>query len=307
MTQPKRERWRITDIEDGALQGLSVDAQVIYMRAIRRHMDYETGISTVTYGQMKCVLEYIPDAGSQLPARRVADISNDYIRARLAELERAELIVAQPKRSRFEAPAFRCVLVPPAELRPKTEPQRNPKGGTPSGAPSEAPAMARVSEAATADGAPKEPQRGNPKISGIREEGKKEHSLRSCSSAAPPSDATENAPAVIRLPTLQGEHAVTDADLAEYASLFPALDVLQELRSMRAWLLANPSNRKTARGIKRFIANWLTRSQDRATPARSNHREARQPVDNSAIARVRRANGIPDPGGRIIEGEFRRT
>lgn len=299
--------WRISDEEDRLLQGLSVDAQVIYMRVIRRYMCFTSGISQVTYGQMKCVLEYIPDPGSKLPARRVADISNDYIRARLAELERAGLIVAQPKRSRFEAPAFRCVLVPTAELRPEKEPQRNPKGGAPGGTPSEAPAMARVSEGATADGAPKEHQGRSPKISGIREEGKEEHSLRSCSSAAPPSDATENAPAVIRLPTLQGEHAVTDADLAEYASLFPALDVLQELRSMRAWLLANPSNRKTARGIKRFIANWLTRSQNRATPARSNHREVSQPVDNSAIARVRRANGIPDPGGRIIEGEFRRT
>lgn len=301
-------RWLITDAEDERLQGLSADAQVIYLRVLRRSMDFATGLSAVTYGQMKCAIEYIPDNGSTLPPRRVRDISNDYIRARLAELARAGLIEVQPKANRFEMPVFRCLAAPTGNVCPEKEPQRNPKGGAPGGTPSEAPAMARVSEGATADGATKEHQGRSPKISGIREEGKEEHSLRSCSSAAPPSDATENAPAVIRLPTLQGEHAVTDADLAEYASLFPALDVLQELRSMRAWLLANPSNRKTARGIKRFIANWLTRSQNRATPARSNHREVSQPVDNSILAQVRRANGIQAyDRGRVIEGQFRRT
>ena len=33
-----------------------------------------------------------------------------------------------------------------------------------------------------------------------------------------------------------------------------------ELTKMRIWLIGNPSRRKTRRGIKRFVANWLLRA-----------------------------------------------
>lgn len=33
---------------------------------------------------------------------------------------------------------------------------------------------------------------------------------------------------------------------------------------MYAWLDSNPKNRKTERGIKRFITGWLGRAQDKA-------------------------------------------
>ena len=32
---------------------------------------------------------------------------------------------------------------------------------------------------------------------------------------------------------------------------------------MSAWLSANPTKRKTRRGVQRFIVNWLSRAQDR--------------------------------------------
>jgi hypothetical protein len=38
---------------------------------------------------------------------------------------------------------------------------------------------------------------------------------------------------------------------------------MQQLRSMKAWCQANPTKRKTTKGIKRFITSWLTREQDR--------------------------------------------
>lgn len=38
----------------------------------------------------------------------------------------------------------------------------------------------------------------------------------------------------------------------------PALDC--ELSKMRLWLVANERRRKTARGIKRFVAGWLIKS-----------------------------------------------
>lgn len=62
-------------------------------------------------------------------------------------------------------------------------------------------------------------------------------------------------------------HSVTAADVAEFAQLYPAVDVMQELRKMRGWLLNNPTRRKTKRGIKAFINLWLSKEQDRARAA----------------------------------------
>lgn len=55
-----------------------------------------------------------------------------------------------------------------------------------------------------------------------------------------------------------------DAD--ELQPLYPAVDVRQELRSMKGWLIGNPTLRKTKRGIKRFISSWLEKEQDKAKP-----------------------------------------
>lgn len=68
---------------------------------------------------------------------------------------------------------------------------------------------------------------------------------------------------MIGLPLNDGsEHGVTEEELAEYSRLYPAVDVMQQLRNMRGWLLANPQKRKTRRGIKAFIATWLAKEQD---------------------------------------------
>lgn len=49
----------------------------------------------------------------------------------------------------------------------------------------------------------------------------------------------------------------------QWSQLFPAVDVLQELREMKSWLDSNPSRRKTKRGILRFVNSWLSREQDK--------------------------------------------
>lgn len=59
------------------------------------------------------------------------------------------------------------------------------------------------------------------------------------------------------------EYPVYDDDVKEYKSLYPAVDVEQQLRNMKGWCDANPSKRKTSKGIKRFITSWLCREQDR--------------------------------------------
>lgn len=49
----------------------------------------------------------------------------------------------------------------------------------------------------------------------------------------------------------------------EWCELYPNVDVMQELRNMKGWLNANPTKRKTKRGIKKFINGWLAREQDK--------------------------------------------
>lgn len=57
-------------------------------------------------------------------------------------------------------------------------------------------------------------------------------------------------------------HDVYQADIDAWAELYPAVDILQELRKMKGWLDSNPTKRKTKRGIGRFINSWLARTQD---------------------------------------------
>lgn len=81
-------------------------------------------------------------------------------------------------------------------------------------------------------------------------------------------------PCVISLPLVDGtNYDVTQADVDGYASLYPAVDVLQELRGMVGWLDANPRRKKTRAGVKRFINNWLSTEQDKGGSLRkgSNH------------------------------------
>lgn len=75
---------------------------------------------------------------------------------------------------------------------------------------------------------------------------------------------------VILIPLIgDAEFAVTQEMVAEWQSLYPGIDVMQELRNIRGWCLANPANRKTQKGVKRFINGWLSRDQNRARPNRT--------------------------------------
>lgn len=56
---------------------------------------------------------------------------------------------------------------------------------------------------------------------------------------------------------------ITQSMIDGYQQLYPAVDVPQEIRKMVGWSESNPTKRKTRRGAKAFINNWLTREQDR--------------------------------------------
>ena len=69
---------------------------------------------------------------------------------------------------------------------------------------------------------------------------------------------------VILFPLNDGaEYGVTAEMVPEFMGLYPAVDVMQELRNMRGWLLNNPRNRKTRSGICRFINAWLSKAQNK--------------------------------------------
>lgn len=75
--------------------------------------------------------------------------------------------------------------------------------------------------------------------------------------------STEQPEAVIKLPLNdKSEYPIYDGAVQEWAGLYPAVDVIQQLRNMKGWLDANPTKRKTRRGIEKFINAWLAREQD---------------------------------------------
>ncbi len=59
-------------------------------------------------------------------------------------------------------------------------------------------------------------------------------------------------------------HGITPEQIGRWREQFPALDVEAELKAASAWLDGNRKNRKT--DLRRFLTNWLIRTQDRARP-----------------------------------------
>lgn len=87
-------------------------------------------------------------------------------------------------------------------------------------------------------------------------------------------DKTEDCPetavavieaAVLTFPTDGNprEWELTDAKVKEFREAFPSLDVVAECRKALAWVQANPTKRKTPRGMPGFLFRWLSRVQDR--------------------------------------------
>ena len=72
-------------------------------------------------------------------------------------------------------------------------------------------------------------------------------------------------------------HGIDQKQLDLWKENFPAVDVEEELRKMSAWLDANRANRK--KNVKRFIVNWLTKTQDRAPRVKGQENEPVGPGD----------------------------
>ena len=73
----------------------------------------------------------------------------------------------------------------------------------------------------------------------------------------------------LELPTIKGNYGtsypVYKDQVDKWQSIYLGVNVIAELNKMYAWLEANPKNKKTYQGMPRFIVNWLSRQQDRAS------------------------------------------
>lgn len=69
---------------------------------------------------------------------------------------------------------------------------------------------------------------------------------------------------VFSMPLLGGkQHPITQEQVEAWGDAYPAVDVLQALKQMKAWCLENQAKQKTRAGVGKFIVNWLTKEQNR--------------------------------------------
>ena len=80
-----------------------------------------------------------------------------------------------------------------------------------------------------------------------------------------------------------------EEDVLKWQQLYPAVDVFQELNAMEGWLDANPTKRKTPRGIKRFVNSWLSRAQDKGGSP-----QAQESTKSGKVERTRDMTALDD-------------
>lgn len=98
---------------------------------------------------------------------------------------------------------------------------------------------------------------------------------------AEPEKSVSTPPAISLILNDKSFFGVTDEDVARWKELYPAVDVMQELRKMAGWCESNTAKRKTRRGIKVFITSWLARAQDKGG-SQNNFGHTRQSLKESA-------------------------
>lgn len=74
----------------------------------------------------------------------------------------------------------------------------------------------------------------------------------------------------------KSRYPIRQAQVDEWSGLYPAVDIMQELRKMAGWLDENPSKRKTKRGILRFVNGWLAREQDKGRTPTQNQQKNKE-------------------------------
>ena len=108
----------------------------------------------------------------------------------------------------------------------------------------------------------------------------------------------------IRWDSSQGWVGIAQSDREEWGRAYPACNLETQLAQSSAWLRANPA-KAVKSNWRRFLTNWLARSQERGGDAKSNplnqadaRREAKAATEypeKSRIHLVRKLNSAPIP------------
>lgn len=117
--------------------------------------------------------------------------------------------------------------------------------------------------------------------------------------------APQKADIFIELPAIgtpsqpKKSHKVTIDELKQYQSIYPAVDVEQELRQMALWLDANPSRKKS--NTKAFIINWLKKSQDRSSTLSQQPRQSDAPRVADSVLRPNSSRPPAPTDGPVVK------
>lgn len=96
--------------------------------------------------------------------------------------------------------------------------------------------------------------------------------LENSNSSEPPEAASKPAPpplpSMLDFPTVGNSPtwSLTMPVVQSLRSAFPSMDILAECRKAKAWCEANPTKRKTSRGMQKFLFAWMERNQNRGSP-----------------------------------------
>ncbi|QTE70064.1 hypothetical protein JRC49_09630 [Clostridiales bacterium FE2011] len=106
-----------------------------------------------------------------------------------------------------------------------------------------------------------EAEKGTESKEGIKKESKPQQEKASKEKTTGPDSKIADEIVIDLLLHDNTKYNVTREEIDEFSALYPAIDVLQEYRGMKAWCLSNPQKRKTRNGIKKFINGWLASAQ----------------------------------------------
>ncbi len=89
------------------------------------------------------------------------------------------------------------------------------------------------------------------------------------------------------------KYDITGSLIIELTELYQSVDIIQELRKMKGWLMANPTKRKTRRGLLRFVNNWLSREQDRGASQKDVKADSYGGMEKTIREQMNKPNSTP--------------
>ena len=116
---------------------------------------------------------------------------------------------------------------------------------------------------------------GQAKISKDKDKDKDKINITSTNvevSSVPSTESTEPPPPECVLTEFSLElntgdlYRLPQTEYEQFVKNFPGVDVSAELRKMESWCHTNKENRKTRKGILRFVNRWLGSAQDKSRP-----------------------------------------